>query len=159
MSRPPRPRTTTTRPPYVTLQQLSEEPERATVVTLRGVLDVTTLAPVAAHPLLLADDWSSMPDRPYVPPLRLAHRILKQAERCAGSSAPTPPSSIAAATPPPPRPPPAPTDATAPAREFPRRVADAVRCSTSVPSSHRESLRRPRRLAEEQPVDSVRRPG
>jgi len=58
---------------------------------------------VAAHPLLLADDWSSMPDRPYVPPLRLAHRILKQAERCAGSSAPTPPSSIAAATPPPPR--------------------------------------------------------
>ncbi|MBK8410580.1 MAG: hypothetical protein IPL19_21750 [Sandaracinaceae bacterium] len=84
MSRPPRPRTTTTRPPYVTPQQLSEEPERAIMVTLRGVLDVTTLAPVAAHPLLLADDWPSMPDRPYVPLLRLAHRILTQADALRG---------------------------------------------------------------------------
>jgi len=84
MSRPPRTRTTTTRPPYVTLRQLSEEPERAIVVTLRGVLDVTTVALVAAHPLLLADDWSSMPDRPYVPLLRLAHRILTQADALRG---------------------------------------------------------------------------
>ena len=77
MSRPPRPRTTTTRPPYVTPQQLSEEPERAIMVTLRGVLDVTTLALVAAHPLLLADDWSSMPDRPYVPlPVSYTHLTL-----------------------------------------------------------------------------------
>jgi len=53
-------------------------------VTLRGVLDVTTVALVAAHPLLLADDWSSMPDRPYVPLLRLAHRILTQADALRG---------------------------------------------------------------------------
>lgn len=80
MTRSHRPRAVSSRVTRVTFQMLSEGPERASIETLRTVLDITSVALLAANPDLLDDGWPSMPERGHLAVVRIASRILRRGD-------------------------------------------------------------------------------
>lgn len=60
----------------LTLERLSEAPERAALAALRAVLEITERALLCANPELLDESWPRLRGKPYYRSLRSAHRIL-----------------------------------------------------------------------------------
>ena len=77
MTRSHQTRATSSRVTRVTLRMLSEGPERASIEALRTVLDITSVALLAANPDLLDDGWPAMPERTHLAVVRIASRILR----------------------------------------------------------------------------------